>query len=134
MQKNQALLDRFGATVKKLREERGLTQEQLAKHSGMTEKHVGEIERGITEASITALAGLARGLHVGVSALVADTHSLAPEPPGLSRAQWQAVYNTMLELHETARETLGFADNVKLQKPPSRPARNAPRKRKNVRR
>jgi len=40
----------------------------------------------------------------------------------------------MLELHETARETLGFADNVKRQTPRARPVRNTPRKRKNVRR
>ncbi len=70
MQKNQALLDRFGATVKSLREERGFTQEELAERSGMTEKHLGEIERGVTEASITAIAGLAEGLQVGLSGLV----------------------------------------------------------------
>jgi transcriptional regulator with XRE-family HTH domain len=119
MQKNQALLDRFGATVKSLREERGFTQEELAERSGMTEKHLGEIERGVTEASITAIAGLAKGLQVGLSDLVPETQRVTPEPPRLSRAQWQAVYHATLELNEAATHMLGFADKVKRE--PTRP-------------
>jgi XRE family transcriptional regulator, regulator of sulfur utilization len=132
MQKNQALLDRFGATVKSLREERGFTQEQLAERSGMTEKHLGEIERGVTEASITAIAGLAKGLQVSVSDLVPETQRVAIEPARLSRAQWQAVYHATLELNEVAKHMLGFADHVRRK--PARP--RAPRNgtRKNTRR
>jgi transcriptional regulator with XRE-family HTH domain len=117
MQKNQALLDRFGAMVKSLREERGFTQEELAERSGMTEKHLGEIERGVTEASITAIAGLAKGLQVGVSALVPETQRVTPEPTRLSRAQWQAVYHASLELNDAAKHMLGFADKVKRDPP-----------------
>lgn len=113
MQKDQALLDRFGGMVKSLREERGFTQEQLAERAGMTEKHLGEIERGVTEASITAIAGLARGLQVGVSDLVPEAPRVTPEPPRLSRSQWQLVYDTTLELNDTARHMLGFSDRVR---------------------
>jgi transcriptional regulator with XRE-family HTH domain len=113
MLKDQALLDRFGGMVKSLREERGFTQEQLAERSGMTEKHLGEIERGVTEASITAIAGLAKGLQVGVSDLVPEAPRVTPEPPRLSRTQWQAVYDVTLELNEAARHMLGFSDSVK---------------------
>src|SRR5262249_9014015 len=120
MQKNQALLDRFGATVKSLREERGFTQEELAERSGMTEKHLGEIERGVTEASITAIAGLAKGLQVGVSDLVPETQRVTPEPARLSRTQWLAVYHATLELHEAAKHMLDFADKVKREPPRSR--------------
>jgi transcriptional regulator with XRE-family HTH domain len=127
MQKNQALLDRFGATVKSLREERGFTQEELAERSGMTEKHLGEIERGVTEASITAIAGLARGLQVGLGDLVPDTQRTTPEPPRLSRAQWQAVYHATLELNDAARHMLGFADKVR-REPPTRAPRNGTKK------
>jgi transcriptional regulator with XRE-family HTH domain len=138
MQKNQALLDRFGGMVKSLREERGFTQEELAERSGMTEKHLGEIERGVTEASITAIAGLAKGLQVGVSALVPETQRVTPEPTRLSRAQWQAVYHASLDLNEAAKHMLGFADKVK-STPPSRPRTPRPRLpqngvKKNVRR
>jgi XRE family transcriptional regulator, regulator of sulfur utilization len=123
MQKNQPLLDRFGATVKSLREERGFTQEELAERSGMTEKHLGEIERGVTEASITAIAGLAKGLQVALSDLVPEPQKVLSEPPRLSRAQWQAVYHATLELNEAAKHMLGFADRVKRGDPPARPAR-----------
>jgi transcriptional regulator with XRE-family HTH domain len=125
MLKDQALLDRFGGMVKSLREERGFTQEELAERSGMTEKHLGEIERGVTEASITAIAGLARGLQVGVSDLVPQPPRVTPEPPRLSRTQWQLVYDATLELNETARHMLGFSDKVKRDGP--RPRRNGRR-------
>jgi transcriptional regulator with XRE-family HTH domain len=124
MQKNQTLLDRFGATVKILREERGFTQEELAERSGMTEKHLGEIERGVTEASITAIAGLAEGLQVGLSDLVPKTQRVAPEPPRLSRAQWQSIYNATLELNDAAKHMLGFADKIKRDPPSPRAPRN----------
>jgi XRE family transcriptional regulator, regulator of sulfur utilization len=126
MQKDQALLDRFGGMVKSLREERGFTQEQLAERAGMTEKHLGEIERGVTEASITAIAGLARGLQVGVSDLVPETARVTAEPPRLSRSQWQVVYDTTLELNETARHMLGFSDRARRDGP--RPRRNGGRR------
>jgi len=133
MQKNQVLLDRFGAKVKMLREERGLTQRELANRSGMTDKHVGEIERAATEASITAIVGLANGLQVSVSALMPDMQRSVPESPRLSRAQWQMVYDTTLELYETAGETLDSFDDMERQRPPARPARNRPRKGKSTR-
>ncbi len=113
MEKNQLLLDRFGDAVKTLREERGLTQEELADRSGMTEKHLGEIERGVSEPSITALANLAKGLQVGVGALLPDFDKTVTEPPRLSRAQWQTIYEATLELHETAKQMLGFADRIR---------------------
>ncbi len=136
MQKNQALLDRFGATVKSLREERGFTQEELAERSGMTEKHLGEIERGVTEASITAIAGLAKGLQVGVSDLVPETQRVTPEPVRLSLTQWLAVYHATLDLHEVAKHMLGFADKVKRDTPRPRPraARSNNGMKKSVRR
>jgi transcriptional regulator with XRE-family HTH domain len=87
MRKNQALLDQFGAMVKALREERGLTQQELAERSGMTEKHVGEIERGASEASVTAIAALAKGLHVTVNDLLPETLHSYVEP-----AQWRKLH------------------------------------------
>jgi transcriptional regulator with XRE-family HTH domain len=128
MQKNQPLLDRFGAAVKSLREERGFTQEELAERSGMTEKHLGEIERGVTEASITAMAGLAKGLQVGLGDLMPEMQKAMAEPPRLSRAQWQAVLHATMELSEVAKHMLGFADKVKRDPGRSRPPRNGMKK------
>lgn len=74
MEKNQELLDRFGKMVKTHRESHGWSQRMLAERAGMTEKHVGEIERGVAEPSITAIVALATGLKVRVAALVPDGH------------------------------------------------------------
>jgi transcriptional regulator with XRE-family HTH domain len=129
MQKNAALLARFGVTVKTLREERGYTQRDLANRAGMTEKHVGEIERGLSEASITAIVALAKGLQVKVSRLMPDNEKPTHEPPRPSYAQWRTVYESTLELNETASEVLGFRDSERGEnnartrrgRPPRRP-------------
>jgi transcriptional regulator with XRE-family HTH domain len=114
MEKNQVLLNRFGLTVKTLREERGLTQEELAHRAGMTEKHLGEIERAAVEASITAVAAIAKGLQLASSALFPGQEQGLPEPPPrLSRAQWQTIYDVAGELLDAAKHMLGFADAVK---------------------
>ncbi len=73
MEKNQDLLDRFGKMVKTHRESHGWSQRTLAERAGMTEKHVGEIERGVAEPSITAIVALATGLKVRVAALVPES-------------------------------------------------------------
>src|SRR5262249_26855045 len=99
---------------------RGYTQEELAERSGMTEKHLGEIERGVTEASITAIAGLARGLQVSVSDLVPETQRVTPEPARLSRTQWLGVYHATLDRTEAANHMRGFGAKVKRDPPRSR--------------
>ncbi len=72
MDKDQSLLTRFGQLVRSVREERGFTQKELADRAGMTDKHVGEIERGVAEASITAIVALADGLRVRLSVIMPD--------------------------------------------------------------
>ncbi len=72
MDKDQSLLTRFGQLVRSVREERGFTQKELADRAGMTDKHVGEIERGVAEASITAIIALADGLRVRLSVIMPD--------------------------------------------------------------
>ena len=43
---NAHLIQSFGITVRRLREERGWSQEQLAGHADLNRSYVGEIERG----------------------------------------------------------------------------------------
>jgi hypothetical protein len=43
------------------------------------------------------------------------------------------VYDTTLELYETASETLDSFDDMERQQPRARPVRNRPRKGKNTR-
>jgi transcriptional regulator with XRE-family HTH domain len=51
--------DIVGANVRRLRKERGLTQEQLAHEAGIAMRYVGMIERAETSATVGMLGKLA---------------------------------------------------------------------------
>lgn len=59
-----ANLAALGETVRRLREERDLTQEELAARAGLSANYVGEIESGKRNPSALVLFALARGLGV----------------------------------------------------------------------
>jgi len=50
--------------IRQIREEKGLSQEQLAKLSGVSSSHIGYIENGEREPTITILCRLAKALGV----------------------------------------------------------------------
>ena len=54
----------FGKRIKKLRQARGWTQEDLAKAAGMDPKHIGAVERGAKTSSFYAVQRLATALKV----------------------------------------------------------------------
>ncbi|WCN03673.1 helix-turn-helix domain-containing protein [Streptomyces sp. M92] len=54
-----------------MREDRGMTLEELAAHSGLSFRGVVYIEHGQRNPSLTTLINLARGLHVQPSRLLA---------------------------------------------------------------
>lgn len=56
----------FGANIKKLRKQRGFTQGQLAERSGLSERYVSEVERGVANPRLMSLKDLANGLDVSV--------------------------------------------------------------------
>jgi transcriptional regulator with XRE-family HTH domain len=62
----------FGSTIRRLRLERGWTQEHLAHAAGLTTTYVGQLERGVKVASLTVVLQLARGLRVSPSDLLED--------------------------------------------------------------
>jgi transcriptional regulator with XRE-family HTH domain len=68
--KNGAALKKLGARVRKLREERGLSQESLAWEAGIHYNHLSSIERGIANPSFLVLLAISRELGVRVSELV----------------------------------------------------------------
>ena len=59
-----------GGNVRRLRQERGLTQEQLAHEAHLDLTYVGGIERGRRNPSLLVMARLAECLGVGPSELV----------------------------------------------------------------
>lgn len=60
-----------GGNVRRLRRERGLTQEQLAEASGYPQQMISELENGKGNPTLTSLADLARALGASLSELVA---------------------------------------------------------------
>ena len=61
----------FGATVRQLRTERGLSQERLGQASGLHRNYVGGVERGELNPSLASILKLAAALEVDASAILA---------------------------------------------------------------
>lgn len=66
----QALYRQLGATVRRLRQEQGWTQDVLSDRSGLHRAHIGEIERGQTNITLQTLKTLADTLHVRMTDLL----------------------------------------------------------------
>ena len=64
------IIKRLVMRLKRLREERGLTQELLAKRSGVSHGYLARLEIGMHDPSLSTLAKLAKALKVTVGELV----------------------------------------------------------------
>ena len=61
--------ERFGERVRKLRQSKGLSQEDLAFKAGMHRTYLGGIERGERNPSLRNIAAIAKALGVTLSEL-----------------------------------------------------------------
>lgn len=59
----------FGKCVRRLREERGISQEALASEAGLDRTYVSSVERGRRNISLENIERLAKALEVEVKAL-----------------------------------------------------------------
>jgi len=64
-----SIVARFGASVQKLRFERGLTQEMLAERADLHRTYIADIERGARNVSLRSIEKLARALGVPTAEL-----------------------------------------------------------------
>lgn len=60
---------RVGANVKRLREQKGWSQEELADRAGLHRTYVSGIERGTRNPTLTVLDRLAKGLETTIGRL-----------------------------------------------------------------
>lgn len=60
----------FGLHLRKLRQEKKLTQEELADRAGMHFTYIGQIERGLRNPSLVNLHKLAKALKVSAGQLL----------------------------------------------------------------
>lgn len=68
----QTVADLFGSTLRRLRREKGLSQERLAELTGLSTNFIGEMERGLKAPGLVVIVRLARALDVSVKDLLAD--------------------------------------------------------------
>ncbi|KJV38663.1 helix-turn-helix domain-containing protein [Brevundimonas sp. KM4] len=61
-----------GANIKRLRKERGLSQEALAGEAGLAMRHIGRIERGEGNPTVSMMDKIATVLGVHPAALYAE--------------------------------------------------------------
>ncbi len=69
----------FGALLRRLRTERGLTQESLAFSTTLDRSYVSLLERGLRQPSLTSLLQISNALGVKASEVVAVVESLADD-------------------------------------------------------
>ncbi len=65
----EALARRFGALVRRLRSEKGYSQERFAEVCRIDRSYMGMIERGEVSVTLAVIAKLASGLGLSLSAL-----------------------------------------------------------------
>jgi transcriptional regulator with XRE-family HTH domain len=69
----------FGRVLKKTREKKGLSQEQLAFDSGLHRTYISLIERGKRSPSLRTLERIVNALDLRLSVMIKDVEDLAGE-------------------------------------------------------
>jgi transcriptional regulator with XRE-family HTH domain len=62
--RDKKVINAFGAHLRKLRLEKGLSQEDLTDSAGLSKNMIGMIERGEVNPTLTTIEALARGLNI----------------------------------------------------------------------
>lgn len=68
----QTVAELFGIALRRVRRERGLSQEALAEATGLSTNFVGEMERGLKAPGLGVIVRLARALDVSIHELLQD--------------------------------------------------------------
>ena len=70
---------RLGYRIKSLREGRAFTQRELAEQAGLSEKYLGEVERGICNTTLEFLSKLADAFDIPMAAFLENDHEQSRE-------------------------------------------------------
>lgn len=113
----------LGAQLRRLREDRKLTQEQLAERAGLNYKYVGRIELGKSDPGAYVLVRLAAALRVPIGELFETVHPIHAAADGtthrLSPADADSIVDAAAGLTALVNRILSRKPNP----PPARPAR-----------
>lgn len=67
---NQKALENFPTVIRKLREEKGWSQEELAHRADLHFTYISQIERGLKSPTLRSLGQIADALEISLSSLV----------------------------------------------------------------
>ena len=62
----------FGRTVRRLRENKGLSQEKLAELAGIHRTYIGDVERGTRNIALVNMTRIAKALGTSLNRLIAE--------------------------------------------------------------
>jgi transcriptional regulator with XRE-family HTH domain len=111
MTKVASQLAEFGRQIRRLREELGLTQEQLAARSGLSAIYIGTIENGKRDPSLSTVHALAKGLAITTSGLFGSL-------PPLSAAAYEVALLFDAAPKELQTAVLSLLQAVNRLRPP----------------
>jgi transcriptional regulator with XRE-family HTH domain len=103
MERAEALRQRVGRNVKRLRLAKGWSQDDLAGRVGNTDRHVSQIERGETNLTIDYIGKIATSLSTDAGDLFFNDDPSLAQPPGAIAI---FVSPDELKLLEQARQVL----------------------------
>jgi len=98
----QAVLERLGERVRSLREDHGLSRNQLADASGLSSRYLAELEAGTGNISVLRLLDVAAALGSTAGALIGGAEQPSPSSP-------RAGVIALLGLRGAGKSTLGVA-------------------------
>lgn len=110
---------RVGEITRRIREQHGLTQDELAEASGIHEKYIGQIERGLHGITLEYLDKLSKGLNVHVADLVKIIFLL--ETSEVRKDKDWLVENINALLQKQSVENLKSLHHILLQLPAAAP-------------
>ena len=107
--KSRIAAQRFGRNVARWREERGLSQDRLAKASRLTRLSLGVLERGERTPSFRTITALAAALGISEGDLFGDAAVALATAPAVSgsRLLWQTIQRRGTYLAATELKRLG---------------------------
>ena len=79
--RDQDFINKICKRILEIRKEKGIVQEDLVDRTGFNLKQVGNIERGISNTSISNIAAIARALEVHPSELLKFDFDIPKYPP-----------------------------------------------------
>ena len=89
-----------GAVIQRIRQENGLTQEQLAEKAAITSNTVSRIERGLLVPALPTLVDICNALKIGADAVLAAY--IAVDTP----IRWSPLAEKMAELEQEKQDKI----------------------------